>query len=229
MHAVTLLGGYASDSARRIGERYDLRFLDDRITVYAGWLPRVVMEITYCDIEAVDIGGPGLVKSGGGFAGGGFGAVGALEGMAIATVLNVLTTRTTITTIIRIQAPAAELFVLYTSQTPDQLRMRLSQPLGAIRASRAALAQPSAPASPVEELAKLAAMLGSGLLTREEAPALDERGRGTSGGNLRWRSTVQPCRSCIELSARSRCPRLRELQARGRGGSHGSLRGARVG
>ena len=42
----------------------------------------------------LEIGGPGLVKTGGGFVGGGFGARGAIEGMAIAAVLNGLTTRT---------------------------------------------------------------------------------------------------------------------------------------
>jgi hypothetical protein len=44
------------------------------------------------EVQAVVIGGPGLVKSGGGFIGGGSGAVGAVEGMAIAAVLNALTT-----------------------------------------------------------------------------------------------------------------------------------------
>lgn len=80
---MTLLGGYAPGSALRIGERHDLRFLDDRIAACAGGLSRVVMDIPYGDVEGVDIGGPGLVKSGGGFAGDGFGSVGALEGMAL--------------------------------------------------------------------------------------------------------------------------------------------------
>jgi hypothetical protein len=95
--------------------------------------------------------------------------------MAIAAVLNVLTTRTAVTTVIRVQAPAAELFVLYTRQPPDQLRMGLSQPLGAIRAARTIAARPAVPVSPVEELARLAAMLESRLLTREEFDLLKAR------------------------------------------------------
>jgi len=50
-------------------------------------------------VKRLEIGGPGLVKTGGGFVGGGFGARGAIEGMAIAAVLNGLTTRTSIKTV----------------------------------------------------------------------------------------------------------------------------------
>ena len=53
----------------------------------------------YSEVEGLEIGGPGLVKTGGGFVGGGFGARGAIEGMAIAAVLNGLTTRTSIKTV----------------------------------------------------------------------------------------------------------------------------------
>jgi hypothetical protein len=100
------------------------------------WNP--LTEVAYSEIEDIEIGGPGLVKSGGGFIGGGFGAMGALEGMALASVLNALTTKTRITTIIRVQAAACELFLLWTQAPPEQLRIELSQPLGAIRAARAA-------------------------------------------------------------------------------------------
>jgi len=122
-----------------------------------------------------EIGGPGLVRSGGGFSGGGFGLGGAIEGMAIAAVLNAMTTRTSITTIMRIQGTGCELFLLDSRLTPDRLRIEMSRTLGVIRAARAdeAAARPAPEArpvsvSPVEELAKLAAMLEKGLLTREE-------------------------------------------------------------
>ncbi len=62
------------------------------------------MQIPYRDVEVVDIGGPGLVKSGGGFTGGGHGVTGAMDGMAIAAVLNALTTQTKIKTVVRLQA-----------------------------------------------------------------------------------------------------------------------------
>jgi hypothetical protein len=117
------------------------------------------------------------VKSGGGFVGGGFGAVGALEGMAVAGVLNALTSRTTITTIVRVQSAACELFLLHTQLTPEQLRIHLSHPLGAIRSARAAAdalgqRRAASTASPVEELTRLAAMLEGGLLTRDEFDTL---------------------------------------------------------
>ena len=124
----------------------------------------------YREVEHVEIGGPGLVKSGGGFIGGGSGARAALEGMAIAAVLNALTTRTWITTIVRIQATTCELFLLHTKSTPDQLRKELSRALGAIRSSRASAtpAGQAAPSSSADELTKLAALLKDGLITREE-------------------------------------------------------------
>ncbi len=38
----------------------------------------VLAEVPYSEVEDVEIGGPGLVKNGGGFAGGGFGLSGAV-------------------------------------------------------------------------------------------------------------------------------------------------------
>jgi len=175
LRQVTLLGGYAPDAAMAIGEQYDARFLEDRLAIFPPYSGEARAEVPYGEIEDVEIGGPGLVKSGGGFIGGGFGAVGALEGMAITSVLNALTTRTSITTIVRVPGTNCELFLLHTRSTPEQLRIEMSRALGAIRAARAAAAQgvhanhPSIrPMSLVEELTKLADMLQAGLLTREE-------------------------------------------------------------
>ena len=175
LREVVLLGGYAPGAGMLVGERYDARFLEDNLTLCGPGRSDALVEIPYADVEAVDIGGPGLVKTGGGFTGGGFGAVGALEGMAVASVLNALTTRTSITTIIRIQAPAAEIFLLCTRLAPEPLRIELSRPLGAMRAARASAADQPLRArtiSPVEELTKLAALLDNGLLTREEFDTL---------------------------------------------------------
>jgi hypothetical protein len=127
LRQVTLLGGYAPGAAIVIGELYDARFLDDRLAIFPVhyWEPRAA--VPYSEVEDIEIGGPGLVKSGGGFIGGGFGAIGALEGMAIASVLNALTTRTSITTIVRIQGTSCELFLLHTRSTPEQLRIQMSR------------------------------------------------------------------------------------------------------
>lgn len=107
-----------------IGEQYDARFLEDRLAIFPQYSGEARAEVPYAEIEDVEIGGPGLVKSGGGFIGGGFGAVGALEGVAIASVLNALTTRTSITTIVRVQGVRCELFLLHTRSTPEQLSGR---------------------------------------------------------------------------------------------------------
>ena len=169
LRRVALLGGYAPEARVAVGGRYDARFLEDRLVLCALGDWSVLAEVAYGEIEDIEIGGPGLVKTGGGFAGGGFGTAGALEGMAVAAVLNALTTRTTITTVLRIQARKRELFLLWTESTPAQLRIGLSRPLGEIRAARAAADQsPARPASPVAELSKAAELLQAGLLTREE-------------------------------------------------------------
>lgn len=172
-----LLGGYGPSDHVVVGQRYDVRFLDDRLVACPCQRAEILLQLPYISIEDVEIGGPGLVRSGGGFYGGGFGAVGALEGMAVAAVLNALTTRTTITTVIRVQTASCELFLMHNQLTPQQVRIALSRPLGSIRAaqpSSSAAVSPSS-ASPVEELSKLASMLDTGLLTREEFDRLKAR------------------------------------------------------
>jgi len=175
LHDVAYLGGYVPGSEILAGQRYDVPFLEDRVLVVAHRRAVVLAEVPYSEVEDVEIGGPGVVKTGGGFVGGGFGATAAIEGMAIAAVLNGLTSRTSIKTVLRIQATGCELFLLHTRVTPEQLRIELSRPLGAIRSTRATDAAggiqhgaPARSASPVEELAKLADLLEKGLLTREE-------------------------------------------------------------
>jgi hypothetical protein len=171
---VIFLGGYLPGTELVAGRPYDLRFLGDRIAVLPCRGAEMLVEIPFGDVETVDIGGPGLVKSGGGFIGGGFGAAGAVEGMAIAAVLNSLTTQVKIKTIMRIQGTGYELFALYSKLAPDALRIELSRSLGAIREAQYAradsgvLRKSPARGSLVEELSKLASMLDAGLLTRDE-------------------------------------------------------------
>lgn len=181
LRGVAYLGGYLPESAITPGWLYDVLFLEDRLVVIARRQAEVLAEVPYSQIEDVEIGGPGLVKSGGGFVGGGFGAAGAVEGMAIAAVLNTLTTRTSIKTVVRIQGTSCELFLLNATLTPEQLRIAMSRPLGAIRSARAPQAAeqiqhaPVTAPSPVQELAKLAEMLEKGLLTREEFDLMKAR------------------------------------------------------
>jgi len=171
MYNSAVLGGYTQESDVETGHRYDVPWLEDRLLLVQFRPPAVVLELPYSQVEGVEIGGPGIIKTRGGFVGGGFGATGAAEGMAIAAVLNGLTSRRSTKTILRIQGSGYELFLLDTMMTPERLRIELSRPLAAIRAARAAdlaATQSARATSPVEELAKLADMLDKGLLTREE-------------------------------------------------------------
>jgi len=175
------LGGYAPGGSIRVRGAYDVRFLRDRVAVLPLFGIRPAFEVPYLEVEDVEIGGPGVVRKGGGFIGGGFGLVGAAEGMAIAGVLNALTTRTTTTTVLRVQASAAELFFLNDAVAPDQLRIQLSPAFAFLREARAsrAGAVPGSPAqdapSVADELGKLASLLENGLLTRDEFDALKAR------------------------------------------------------
>jgi hypothetical protein len=65
---------------------------------------------------------------------------------------------------------SCELFLLHTKLTPEQFRIAMSRPLGAIRSARATQTAgatqhetPAAAPSPVQELTKLAARLEEGL------------------------------------------------------------------
>jgi hypothetical protein len=175
LRGVAYLGGYVPEAAITPGGLYDVLFLEDRLVAFAYRQVKVLVEVLYSQVEDVEIGGPGLVKTGGGFVGGGFGVSGAVEGIAIAAVLNAMTTRTSVKTVMRIQGTNCELFLLHTKLTPEQLRIAMSRPLGAIRSARVPRAAgrtqheaPFAAPSPVEELTRLADMLEKGLLTREE-------------------------------------------------------------
>src|SRR5580693_435041 len=171
MHDVVYLGGRLPVPGILAGHRYDVPFLEDQLLIVARRRAEVLAALPYSEVEDVEIGGPGLVKSGGRFIGGGFGVTGAIEGMAIGNVLNGLTSRTSIETVVRIQGTNCELFLLHTRVTPNRLRMDLSRALGVIRAAQAkgaAGASSARSVPPVEELARLADMLEKGLLTREE-------------------------------------------------------------
>ena len=165
---LVFLGGHAPESEMAVRGSYDLRFLADHLAIFPCHRTNVLVQVPYRDVEVVDIGGPGLVKSGGRFVGGGFGVAGTVEGMAIAAVLNALTTQTKIKTVIRVQATECELFLLCSYAERETLRIELSRALGAIRQTRAGIADDRPAASVIDQLGKLAVMLESGLLTREE-------------------------------------------------------------
>jgi hypothetical protein len=174
LYDAVLLGGYLPDIEVFTGQRHHVMFFEDRLWLVLGSTRVPQVAIPYREIENIEIGGPGIVRTGGGFTGGGFGVVGAIEGMGIASILNGFTSRTSIKTILGIQGTGFEFFLLHTRATPERLRIELSRPLAAIRSTRAlrtAAEQgpvPGSYVSPVDELTKLADMLDKGLLTRDE-------------------------------------------------------------
>jgi len=170
---VIFMGGYAPSAEFTVGSPYGLRFVQDRLVVLPGRragapILDVLAEVLYSDIEAIDVGGPGLVKklSPGQQAGlaAAFGVLGGLVAYGA----------TKIKTVVQIQAAGCELFFLHQWTEPDALRIELSRGLGAIRqaqADRAQLAErrdAQRLPSLVDELGKLASMLDNGLLTRQE-------------------------------------------------------------
>ena len=89
--------------------------------------------IPYLELASIEVSGPGTLKSGGGFVGGGFGVEGALEGMAIATVLNALTTKSKIHTFVSLITNIGELHFHYGAMEPSALRIALASVYATLR------------------------------------------------------------------------------------------------
>lgn len=60
-YGVLFLGGYLPSAELIAGSVYDLKFRDDRLALFPLGEPRMLAD----EVEAVDISGPGLMKSGG--------------------------------------------------------------------------------------------------------------------------------------------------------------------
>jgi hypothetical protein len=180
VRSVTLLGGYAPDAELPTGREYDLRFLSERLIVVRAGEAEALLDLDYGEIEDVEIGGPGLVRS---FSLGQQLLMTEMLGL-IGEVIAVSSTR--IQTVVRLNAPVGELFFLCTTELPDTLRIALSRPLAAInqaRSARAPIAAPqaSAASATVAELSRLASLLEAGLLTRAEFDQLKSQLLNASG------------------------------------------------
>lgn len=165
---VIFVGGYVSGGELAAGQPYELRFLEDRLSVFRHGSLDPVAEFSYADVQAVGVAGPGRVRK---WSPGqqamltaAFGYTGALVAYG----------STRIKTFVRIQTKDSELFFLHTTLLPDDLRIHLSRGICAVREAQASIAsaadnraQPGA-APLVDELSRLASLLDSGLLTREE-------------------------------------------------------------
>ena len=107
-----------------------------------------VCRIDYPEVDLLEVTGSGTrtYTTGGGFIGGGFGAEGAIEGMAIASVLNALTRKSTVVHDTVVNFKAGERQVLMNNYTfePAFLRVLLAPVYERIKAARGALPLPPA-------------------------------------------------------------------------------------
>jgi len=180
------LGHYGADTDRRflhgfllaacggseipVHTRCDIDFAQGGITIRGPFL--VNESVRYEDVEALQVTGSTTRRSAGVF-GGGFGVIGAAEGILAAAVINSLTTRTKIYTVVRIATTKSEyVFVSYKLDS-DAVQMSLVPVQLRIRRARAADQNPVSQPSPssgsvADELTKLARLHESGALDDAE-------------------------------------------------------------
>lgn len=113
------------------GDIVDLEFNRDAFVIQTG--DSTTERISYLEVVEINISGPGSVTTGGGFIGGGFGVVGAIQGMAVAAILNQLMSRTKIHTFITLVTHAGELHLHYGDMEPGALRIGLSWVFSTLR------------------------------------------------------------------------------------------------
>jgi Short C-terminal domain len=169
------MGGYLAGADFAAGQSYELRFLEESLSVLAEGGIEALADFGYTAVEAVEVDGPGRVDRWSigqqALITGAFGLAGALAAYAGARIK----------TFVRVQTADGELFFLHTTLPPDELRVRLSRGISAVREARASFAGTgdgagqSGARSLVDELSRLAGLLDRGLLTREEFDQLKTR------------------------------------------------------
>jgi len=153
--------------------RYDIAFgLTEAVIEGPGKDGNETTRISYAELTNLSIQGPGKVREGGGFIGGGFGIEGFVIGAATASVLNSLTTRSRIETLIGLQLGAKELVFLCTTVEPGVLELQLSRLRGFLRASGGS---PAPAGDLATQLTKLADLVERGFLERGEYDELKRR------------------------------------------------------
>jgi hypothetical protein len=187
---VTFRGGSGGVSLVK-GHIYDVRFLADRLQICRPRVAVAVVEVPYPDVEAVEVGGPGLITWSAAEVLAltlGLALVGAVLGYVIHHLLGlslgamilgligamVAASATRTETIVRIRRSDAEYNFMHAGMDPDALRTDLSEPFMAIHNARAVRPAGSGPAaarvseSVADQLTKLAALMQDDLITRDE-------------------------------------------------------------
>jgi Short C-terminal domain len=143
------------------------------LTLFSPQWEQRVMRYQVDDLLSVEVGGPGIVQTGGGFIGGGFGAAGMIEGMAVASALNTLTKKTKINNIVAVLARENALVLHNSLFNPASLEMAfvpIKSAMAQAAARRAAEPAPAPPAQPsrYDQLKQLAELRAMGALTDDE-------------------------------------------------------------
>jgi hypothetical protein len=137
-----LLGGYGIDDGLAPGAKVDFYFTERGVWLAKAGSYRPYLRRSYEESRALAFEG-GAFRKGGGFVGGGFGLIGAAEGMAISSLLNSLTKKTKVHTTIQYEAEDAEVFVFTDEAVPRTFEVRLAKVRAQIRASQPVQAAPS--------------------------------------------------------------------------------------
>jgi hypothetical protein len=192
LRRVTFTGG-TSGLPLVMGRSYDVRFLADRLMICLPSSTASLGEVRFCDVETLEVGGPGEVSKSTAEVLAivlGLGLLGALLGLVVLGLLGLLlgavllgligalfaagSTKTETT--IRLREADSEFYFLLSQKRPEAVRVELSQPMSAISGARAAqagnAAAPVEPAPAAEsvagQLSKLAGLLQQDLITRDE-------------------------------------------------------------
>lgn len=156
-----------------------LFFDDGFVTLCVGDTSQPVA-IPYSDVTTLQFGGRGAFqeRTGKTFFGGGFGPVGMLTGMAVASVLSAASTKTVdrVETIIRFGWTDGQLTMVNETQTPERMAVLLAPVVQMLR-ERASTNAPTGAAtgSLVGQLRELAELHGAGALSDEEFALAKQR------------------------------------------------------
>jgi len=172
-----LLGGYGVGDGISAGTKIDLHFTDQEIwlTKATGHIP--YLRRSYAAARAFEFEG-GVVRTGGGYMGGGFGVLGAAEGIAMATLLNSLTSKSSVHTTIRFETEDAEIFLFTDQATPKTLLMQFAEVRAKIKTAAASPPEDTPETKTgdlTEQLARLGDLFQKGLLTANEFAAAKTR------------------------------------------------------
>lgn len=138
-------------------------FSSSELTIHA---PGAEETVPYSDVTALQVSGS-TTETSAGLWGGGFGVVGAAEGILAAAVINSLTHRTKVFTVLRIVTRSAEYVFSSTKADSSRLQMELTPVQVRIRSAQTAGLPPTR-TSVADELVKLAKLRDDGALTDAE-------------------------------------------------------------